>query len=775
MFFSVSDDDARLGISNSISLIFDTAALSAEEYYSDHGIDQLRTLCANKGISTSGKKQELVARLSELGTLEQKKLLLRQIPRSNSIRICDALFAALTRSSSEETQLSLLETMWAIVCLNNSDGAAAMFQVNGICHAFTTILNASLQSDKVVRIVGKILDELLVHVNSVSTTYCETFFECTSHLGEALVTARGHTKEDSTKEQLSVAICNLSVAAQRFHGCQTVVEINFCENCSVTEMQAAFKLVLLAFRIRDETVKKVIRAVVAKFVKGWSGFDPGLALRRWRQSKQKKDEEVPIVSEKQVLSLVTALQKSKANVEMCSDISLAIAIIANVPQCMDRLINCAWELECESENSEAQKIGSIDIFEGIWIGIVSASNRKEANICSGLCSRIASMLYLRRSNFKACRPMPDYDKDNHASESFLESFMTVCSGTDSGVCNSLTRALIDAVRTSDISEAHKNVARMISSMNSQEEIVSSLQAATSGEEKFRMATFMVHCNMTKLKSSPASKHVIAELISVLNHKHDWNDIAIQKLIQSLDGSDELFEHLLASVQSASSAAEISRLARCLAHFDLKQFDWESDFKSFRKRGIDALTIVLQSISIKFPMPAQAECIASSTSSTSVQAICRVSDALYNFIGKSGCGSHYDVSEPLSALADSLASFGSNSNSHDVVSVICKIGCCMTAIQKSSPACQQVIDALIDTLKHHDTRDFCVAVIVDAIHTLDGCNRLIIALSSAGCDNERARIASAIVTITQRRLKDSESSELSPSSNKRQKIGGAFST
>ena len=74
----------------------------------------------------------------------------------------------------------------------------------------------------------------------------------------------------------------------------------------------------------------------------------------------------------------------------------------------------------------------------------------------------------------------------------------------------------------------------------------------------------------------------------------------------------------------------------------------------------------------------------------------------------------------------------------------------------------------------DTRDFCVAVIVDAIHTLDGCNRLIIALSSAGCDNERARFASAIVTITQRRLKDSGVSELSQSSNKRQKIGVAFS-
>jgi hypothetical protein len=531
-------------------------------------------------------------------------------------------------------------------------------------------------------------------------------------------------------------------------------------------------LFFLAPRIRDETVKRVIRAVVAKFVKGWSdcGSDPCLALRRWRQSKQKKDEGVPIVSEKQVLSLVNALQKSKPNVEMCSGVSLAIAIIANVPQCMDRFINCAWELECKSENAGA----NLYVFEAIWIGIVSALNSKEADICSGLCSRIVSMLYYRRNNFKVYRPMPEQDKHNHACESFLESFLNVCSGTDSNVCTSLTRALITAVTTSDVSEVYKNVARMISSMNSQEELASLLQAAISGEEKFRLASCMLHCNMTKIKSSPSCTFVIAELISVLNHENDRNDIAIQKLIQSLDGSDELFEHLVASVQSASSAADISRLAHCLAHFDLKQFDWESDFKSFRKRGIDALTAALQAVTMNIPMPAQAECVASSTSSHSVQAVRHVSDALCSLIGKSGCGSHYDVFKPLSALANSLASFGSDSDSRYVVTALSKIGCNMTAAQKSSPACQQVIDALIDTLKLHDSLDLCAGVIVDAIHSLDGCNRLICALSSAGCDNERARFASAIVTITQRRLKDSGVSELSQSSNKRQKIGGAFS-
>ena len=90
----VSDDEARLTIANCMSLIFDTAALSVEDY-SAHKIDHLKTLCSSKGISISGKKitkKELVARLSELGTIEQKKLLLQGISQSNSTDICKELF-----------------------------------------------------------------------------------------------------------------------------------------------------------------------------------------------------------------------------------------------------------------------------------------------------------------------------------------------------------------------------------------------------------------------------------------------------------------------------------------------------------------------------------------------------------------------------------------------------------------------------------------------------------------------------------------------------------
>jgi hypothetical protein len=59
----VSDDEARLTIANCMSLMFDTAALSVEDY-SAHGIGYLKTLCSSKGISISGKKitkKELVA------------------------------------------------------------------------------------------------------------------------------------------------------------------------------------------------------------------------------------------------------------------------------------------------------------------------------------------------------------------------------------------------------------------------------------------------------------------------------------------------------------------------------------------------------------------------------------------------------------------------------------------------------------------------------------------------------------------------------------------
>jgi hypothetical protein len=97
---------------------------------------------------------------------------------------------------------------------------------------------------------------------------------------------------------------------------------------------------------------------------------------------------------------------------------------------------------------------------------------------------------------------------------------------------------------------------------------------------------------------------------------------------------------------------------------------------------------------------------------------------------------------------------------------------MSAEQKSSPACKEVIDALVGVLKHAD--DQRANVIVDAIQSLDGCKGLIMALSSAECDNDLARIASAIATIAKRRLNDYANSESSSSVNKKQKVGGAFS-
>jgi hypothetical protein len=47
--------------------------------------------------------------------------------------------SASEKTFSEETLLSVLEFMFAIICDNNSDGAAKMFQVNGISHAFIEI------------------------------------------------------------------------------------------------------------------------------------------------------------------------------------------------------------------------------------------------------------------------------------------------------------------------------------------------------------------------------------------------------------------------------------------------------------------------------------------------------------------------------------------------------------------------------------------------------------------------------------------------------------
>jgi hypothetical protein len=841
----VSDNEARLTITNCISLMFDTAALSVEDY-SAHEIGYLKTLCSSKGISISGKKitkKELVARLSELGTIEQKKLLLR-----GSIDICNALFVAMSsaKTFSEETLLSLLEVMWAIICDNNSDGAAKMFHVNGISQAFTVVLNSSLHSNDVICSVGKVLAELLFHIGSASTTDCESFFECASHLGEALVSAWAHSKDDGTKQQTSVAICDLSAAAQRFQGCQEIVEIKFCKNSSVPELDAAFKLVLVAPRIESNQVKKVICNIVPKFVKGWN--EPDHAPQRWRRlthlsyvqkgrllqhytlhvsgdthyfdGNDDENSEVPIVSEEQVLTLVTALQKSKGNVEKYSNISLAIAIIANVSQCMDRFIQCARALQYNSQKTGS--VASSDVFKAIWIGIISASDRKEAKVCSGLCSRIGSMLFNVHYQGKACRP--HLDRQNHNCSFFSDSFTAVCSSRGSAVCGSFIYALIStcsgkrieiiddddndddggdvayivqgmlyciknsesslklfdqdkqfrdalltAAKSTSNDETHRRVAKMIALLNSEELFVSSLQAATSAEEKFRLTRCMAHCNMTSIKSSPACKQVIAELISVLNYARHRHDTVIQKLIQELDGCDELFEqilheieHLVTSVQAAPSAAEISRLARCMTNFDLKQFDWDSDFKNFRKRGIDALTAALKSM----PNPTAAcECD---------QAIRHVSNALLNFIGETGCGPHYDVFKPLSALAVSLASVGNETDKCDVVLSISKIGCKMTADQKSSPACKQVIAELISVLKHRDISDWCITVIVDAIHVLDGCNELIIALSSAACDSERARLSSAIVTIMQRRLKDSAHSESSSSANKKQKIGGAFS-
>jgi len=998
---AVSNDTARLAISNCVSLLFDTAAQSVENF-SELQITELRTLCASKGILTSGNRndrKELAALLTEIGTTEQKGKLLCDTD------ICSALFVALKHSSNEETQSSILEGMFAIISDSNSDGVAKMFNVDGISLAFTVALKSALHSDDVLRSIGRVLDELIVQVGSASTANCAKFFAESSHLGEALVSAWAHSNHQDTKHQISVAICNLSAAAQRFQGCQEVIEINICATSSRPELDAAFKLALVAPRIDDVGVKKVIRSVIAKFVKGWTGLDPDQSLRRWRQwarfhhqrksyfedNGDEKDEEIPVVSDQQVLTLVTALHRSKKNVEKYSNISLAIAIISNVLQCMDMFIKCASALD-----SKSQKIGSIesaDIFGAIWIGIISASDRKEAKVCSGLCSRIGSSLHHIRHNGK-CLRQGDTEQ-SFICHSFLDSFTTLCSSRGSGVCGSWIYALISscserrpeihdddddddaitnivqgmlfciknsepslklfdrdnqcrdvlltAVKSTDNDEAHRNVAVMIGLLNSQEHIVSSLQAATSAEEKSRLASCLARCDLKKIKlnkSSPACKEVIDALVGVLKHANDRRANVIVDAIQSLDGSDELIEHLVASVQAAPSAAEISKLARCMAHCDMKQFDWEHDFKSFRKRGIEALTAAWKSSSIKLPMSNSAiiECdlaiqcmsdallkfigkggcgahydifeplsalaislvsvsdqnvkrhvaasisqiscnmsaeqksspackevidalvgvlkhandrcanvivdaiqsldgsdeliehlvasVQAAPSAAEISSIARcmahcdmkqfdfesdfrslrkrgiealtaalktnsiqvpmpnpaivecdraiqcVSDALLNFIGKAGCGAHYDMLEPLSALAISLVSVSDQNVKRHVAASISQIGCNMSAEQKSSPACKEVIDALVGVLKH--AGDLCANVIVDAIQSLDGCKGLIIALSSAECDNEIARIASAIHTITQRRLNDSANSESSSSVNKKQKIGGAFS-
>ena len=117
----------------------------------------------------------------------------------------------------------------------------------------------------------------------------------------------------------------------------------------------------------------------------------------------------------------------------------------------------------------------------------------------------------------------------------------------------------------------------------------------STQEKSRLASCLTSCDLKNIKlnkSSPAHKEVIAALVEVLKHANDWCANVIVDAIQSLDGSDELIEHLVASVQAAPSAAEISRISRCMAHCNVKQFDWKSDLKSFRKRGIEDICIYI---------------------------------------------------------------------------------------------------------------------------------------------------------------------------------------
>jgi hypothetical protein len=202
----------------------------------------------------------------------------------------------------------------------------------------------------------------------------------------------------------------------------------------------------------------------------------------------------------------------------------------------------------------------------------------------------------------------------------------------------------------------------------------------------------------------------------------------------------------------------------MAHLDMSEVGWDSDFKSFRKRGIEALMVSLKSINANAPLPNAAQCN---------RAIQCLSDALLNFIGKAGCGSHYDAFEALSALAASLASVSDDHVKRRVASSISKIGCKVSDEQKASRSCKGAIDALIGVLNH--ASDSCVTDIVDAMQSLDNsCHWLIEALGSAACDNERLRIASAIVIITQRRLQDSTNFESSLSVNKKQKIDGPFS-
>jgi hypothetical protein len=342
-------------------------------------------------------------------------------------------------------------------------------------------------------------------------------------------------------------------------------------------------------------------------------------------------------------------------------ISLAIAIIANVPQCMDRFIQCARALEYNSQKTGS--VASSDVFEAIWIGIISASDRKEAKVCGRLCSYIGSTLFRPLRQGKCVRR--GQLEEGFVRESFLHSFTKLCSIRDSltnnsFVCRSLIYALISscserrtAQRKSSNDESttnivqgiyfcidnmwlgddegssddsnfernltlfdrdkqfrdalltavkstrvtpeiinwsqitggmvprgtsrittHKAVAKIIDSLNSQERFVSSLQAATSEEEKSRLAFSMAHCDLTRIKSSPACKEVIDALIGAPKHyklfanecdqtvkTYSFSKVkkVIVNAIQNLGGCHELIEHMPRSA-AANEADDAPALA-----------------------------------------------------------------------------------------------------------------------------------------------------------------------------------------------------------------------
>jgi hypothetical protein len=121
------------------------------------------------------------------------------------------------------------------------------------------------------------------------------------------------------------------------------------------------------------------------------------------------------------------------------NISLAIAIIANLPDCFFKLMRHV----------------SSNICGALWSGLISASDRKEMKICRVLCSRIGNQLFdsdlSRRGQRTGSWPLTvqrrhqhHYHRDN-VCYCFLTSFNSLCSSRGSSVCGPFINALISSI------------------------------------------------------------------------------------------------------------------------------------------------------------------------------------------------------------------------------------------------------------------------------------------------------------------------------------------